>query len=204
MKLSDIHINPKNPRLIKDDRFYKLVKSIQEFPKMMELRPIITDSEGMILGGNMRFKALKELKYKEVPDQWVKRADELTDEEKQRFIIVDNIEMGEHDWEKLKSDWDKEQLIEWGLEFDDKVDKLKDGELIEFERSVQIEPPKEYIVILAEPNSVEWEDIKDRLKLKMVRRGGYKKGSPFDDIGLERVLKWEDFKERMNVNSSAK
>lgn len=65
MKLSDIHINPKNPRIIKDDRFKKLCQSIQEFPKMMALRPIIIDADSMILGGNMRFKALKELGYKD-------------------------------------------------------------------------------------------------------------------------------------------
>jgi ParB-like chromosome segregation protein Spo0J len=58
----------------------------------MELRPIVVDSDMMILGGNMRFKALKELGYKDIPDTWVKRADELTDDEKRRFIISDNIE----------------------------------------------------------------------------------------------------------------
>ena len=81
MKLSKIHINPDNPRIIKDDRFKKLVKSIKEFPKMMKLRPIIVDAEGMILGGNMRFKALKELGYKEVPAEWIKYDGELTNEE---------------------------------------------------------------------------------------------------------------------------
>jgi DNA modification methylase len=119
MKLSEIHINPANPRIIKDDRIKKLVKSISEFPKMMELRPIIVDSEGMILGGNMRFKALKELNYKDVPNSWVKRADELTDEEKQRFIIEDNIGFGEWDFDLLTNEWDKDQLIEWGMEFPD-------------------------------------------------------------------------------------
>lgn len=84
---------------------------------MMSLRPIIIDSEGMILGGNMRFKALKELGYKEVPDEWVKRADELTEDEKQRFIIEDNVPFGEWDWDILNSEWDKEELIEWGIEF---------------------------------------------------------------------------------------
>jgi ParB-like chromosome segregation protein Spo0J len=115
VKLSAIHINPNNPRLIKDDRFKKLCKSIEEFPKMMKLRPIIVDADGMILGGNMRFKALQELKYKDIPDEWVKRDGELTDEEKQRFIIVDNIDHGEWSWGLLES-WDKDQLIEWGLD----------------------------------------------------------------------------------------
>lgn len=115
MNLSEIHINPSNPRIIKDERFKKLVKSIDEFPKMMALRPIIIDADGMILGGNMRFKALKELKYKDIPDEWVKRASELTDEEKQRFIVADNIGFGEYDWDILKS-WDREKLSDWGLE----------------------------------------------------------------------------------------
>ena len=115
MKLSEIHTNPSNPRLIKDDRFKKLVKSISDFPKMMELRPIIIDSDSMILGGNMRFKALKELKYKDIPAGWVKRAEELTDEEKRRFIIEDNIGFGDWDFDALQ-DWDRDQLIDWGLE----------------------------------------------------------------------------------------
>ena len=119
MNLSEIHINPSNPRIIKDERFKKLVKSIDEFPKMMALRPIIIDADGMILGGNMRFKALKELKYKDIPDEWVKRASELTDEEKQRFIIEDNVPFGEWDWDTLANEWDAEQLAEWGLEIPD-------------------------------------------------------------------------------------
>lgn len=119
MKLSEIHINPSNPRTIKDERFKKLVKSIEEFPKMMALRPIIIDADGMILGGNMRFKALKELKYKEVPDEWIKRADSLTDEEKQRFIIEDNVPFGEWDFDILANEWDADQLAEWGLEIPD-------------------------------------------------------------------------------------
>jgi len=129
MKLSEIYTNPSNPRLIKDDRFKKLVKSISEFPKMMELRPIIIDSEGLILGGNMRFKAPKELKYKDIPDKWIKRADELTDAEKEEFIIKDNIGFGENDWELL-NEWDKEKLIEWGMElppdFGVKLDAVED------------------------------------------------------------------------------
>lgn len=119
MKLSDIHTNPNNPRLIKDERFKKLCQSIKEFPKMMSLRPIIVDSEGLILGGNMRFKALNELGYKEVPDEWIKRDSELTEDEKQRFIIADNVPFGEYDWDILANEWDKDELLEWGLEIPD-------------------------------------------------------------------------------------
>lgn len=116
MKLSDIKINPKNPRIIKNDRFMKLVKSVQEFPKMMKLRPIVIDNDGMVLGGNMRLKVLQHLKYKEIPDEWVKRADELTEEEKKRFIIEDNVPFGEWDWDTLANEWDAEKLKDWGME----------------------------------------------------------------------------------------
>lgn len=119
MKLSEIKTNPNNPRIIKDDRFKKLVNSIKEFPKMMELRPIIIDSNNMVLGGNMRLKALKEAGYKEIPDEWVKSAETLTEDEKKRFIIADNVGFGEHDWEMLKSEWDVEELESWGLDVPD-------------------------------------------------------------------------------------
>ena len=116
MKLSEIKPNPNNPRLIKDDRFKKLVNSIKEFPKMMDLRPIVVDNDNTILGGNMRYKALKELGYKEIPDTWIKRAEDLTVDEQRRFIAVDNVEFGEWDWEVLTNEWNVEELTEWGLD----------------------------------------------------------------------------------------
>ena len=116
MKLSQIKPNPNNPRLIKDERFEKLCKSIQDAPKFMALRPIIIDGQGMILGGNMRYKALLHLGYKEVPDAWVKRADDLTEEERHRFIITDNVGYGDWDYEALANEWDAEQLEEWAVD----------------------------------------------------------------------------------------
>ena len=116
IKLSSIKANPNNPRVIKDDKFKKLVKSIKEFPKMMELRPMIVNSDNIVLGGNMRLKALKELGYKEVPKEWIKSADDLTEDEQRQFIIKDNIGFGEHDWEMLQADWDLSELEEWGLD----------------------------------------------------------------------------------------
>jgi hypothetical protein len=116
MKITDIKPNPNNPRVIKDDKFKKLVKSIEEFPKMMKLRPMIVNGDMVVLGGNMRLKALKELGYKEIPDEWVRRADELTEDETRRFIIADNIGFGEHDWEMLQNEWNVEELGEWGLD----------------------------------------------------------------------------------------
>lgn len=119
MKLSEIKPNPDNPRVMRDERFAKLKQSIQEFPKMMSLRPMVIDSEGVILGGNMRYRALQDLGYKEIPDEWVKRADELSEDEKRRFIIADNIGFGDWDWDALGNDWDAEQLTDWGLEIPD-------------------------------------------------------------------------------------
>ena len=118
IKISDIKLNPNNPRLIKDDKFRKLVKSIEEFPKMMALRPIVINADSVVLGGNMRLKALQQLKYKEIPDEWVKRAEDLTEDEARRFIIADNVGFGEHDWDMLANEWDEQELTDWGLDFD--------------------------------------------------------------------------------------
>ena len=122
MKISEIHINKSNPRFIKDERFKKLVTSIKDFPKMMSLRPIVIDAKGIILGGNMRYRAIKELGYKEIPDIWLKQADDLTEEERKRFIIEDNIPFGEWDYDILANEWDAEQLAEWGMELPDEWD----------------------------------------------------------------------------------
>lgn len=116
MKLKDIKPNPNNPRIIKDEKFDKLVKSIKDFPKMMELRPMVINKDNIVLGGNMRLKALKELGYKEVPDEWVKRGEDLTEDEQRQFIIKDNVGFGEHDWEMLATEWDADELSDWGLD----------------------------------------------------------------------------------------
>jgi DNA modification methylase len=144
MKITEIKTNPDNPRLIKDDKFYKLVNSIREFPKMMELRPIVVDSEMMVLGGNMRLKALQELKIKDIPDNWVKKADELTDEEKKRFIISDNVGFGEWDWDVLANEWDSDQLEEWGLDLPDFDEKKIEVEEDNFEEDENIETDIQY------------------------------------------------------------
>ncbi len=116
MNIKDIHINPNNPRYIKDERYQKLKKSIQEFPKMMKLRPIIIDDTGMILGGNMRYLAMIDLGYKEIPEGWVVKASELTEEERERFKILDNIPFGDWDYDILANEWELEKLQDWGIE----------------------------------------------------------------------------------------
>ena len=120
MKLSQLKPNPNNPRLIKDDKFRKLVTSLSEFPEMIEKRPMVcvTDADGKLypLGGNMRLKALKELKYKEIPDEWVMLADEWSEEKRKEFTIKDNVGFGEWDWDTLANEWNVEELSEWGLD----------------------------------------------------------------------------------------
>src|SRR5690606_621791 len=81
-----------------------------------ELRPMVVDEAGYVLGGNMRLRALQDLGYKEVPDNWVKKANELTEEEKRRFIIADNVGFGEWDWHALVNEWDTQLLQDWGLD----------------------------------------------------------------------------------------
>jgi len=116
MKLSDIKANPDNPRVIKDEAFNKLVQSIKDFPKMMALRPMVVDDNLTVLGGNMRLRALQHLGYKDIPDEWVKRASDLTEEEKKQFIIKDNVSVGDWDWDTLANEWDVQDLKDWGLE----------------------------------------------------------------------------------------
>jgi hypothetical protein len=112
LKISEIKLNPNNPRLIKDDKFEKLVNSIKEFPEMLKIRPIVVNKDMIILGGNMRFKACKEAELKEIP---VIIANELTSDQEREFLIKDNISGGEWDW-SLLNEWDKEELNEWGLD----------------------------------------------------------------------------------------
>lgn len=141
MKISEIKINPNNPRVISDERFEKLKKSIEEFPKMMKLRPMVVNQDNVVLGGNMRLKALKELGYKEIPDDWVKRADELTEDEQRRFIIVDNVGFGDNDWEMLRAEWDLSDLEDWGVDIEewDNYSNEQEAEDDNFEVPDQIE-----------------------------------------------------------------
>ena len=113
MLINEIKPNPNNPRLIKDHKFKQLVKSIQDFPQMLELRPIVIDENNMVLGGNMRLKACIEAGLKDVP---VKQAKDLTEEQKKEFIVKDNVGYGEWDWDDLANNWDAQELTDWGLD----------------------------------------------------------------------------------------
>ena len=112
LKPSEIKPNPSNPRIIKDDKFQKLVRSLKDFPEMANVRPIVVNDEHVILGGNMRFRAMVEAGWKSIPVEVVNWTKEKQDE----FIIKDNVGYGEWDWDTLTNEWDVEALEDWGLE----------------------------------------------------------------------------------------
>jgi DNA modification methylase len=136
VKISEVKPNPKNPRIIKDGKFQKLVKSIQEFPDMLNKRPLIVftdvDNKYVVLGGNMRLKACKEIGLKEIP---IIIADEWTEEQKNEFLIKDNVGFGEWDWDSLANEWDVEKLDDWGLDLpvDLSVEEILEVEEDDFE-----------------------------------------------------------------------
>lgn len=113
LKISKVLPNPENPRVIKDHKYIALLKSIKEFPKMLEIRPIVVNSDMVILGGNMRLRACQEAGLKEIP---VIVAKELTESEQREFTIKDNVSFGEWDWDKLANEWNDIDLNDWGLD----------------------------------------------------------------------------------------
>tara|TARA_A100001201_G_scaffold124287_1_gene108342 strand:+ start:255 stop:977 length:723 start_codon:yes stop_codon:yes gene_type:complete len=123
IKINKIKENTSNPRFIAKDKFKKLVKSLQEFPEMLKLRPIVVDNNNIILGGNMRYKAALELGMEDI---WVIQADDLSEKQKQEFIIKDNSSFGDWDFEILANEWDIESLEDWGVN----VPSIKNTELL--------------------------------------------------------------------------
>jgi len=127
INIQEVRPNENNPRFIKDYKFKKLVKSIKEFPEMLKLRPIVVNTDMVVLGGNMRLKACKEAGLKEV---WVLKADDLTEQQQREFIVKDNVGFGEWDWNILGNEWNTQQLEDWGMEvigFDVDEDDLSDN-----------------------------------------------------------------------------
>jgi DNA modification methylase len=113
VSIKDIKPNPNNPRLVKDDKFKKLVQSIKDFPQMLDIRPIVVNKDMIVLGGNMRLKACKEAGLTEIP---IIKAEDLSEEQQREFIIKDNVGYGEWDWELIANEWDTQKLNEWGLD----------------------------------------------------------------------------------------
>jgi DNA modification methylase len=144
VKISEVKTNPNNPRTIKDDKFAKLVKSIKEFPEMLNLRPIVVNDDMIVLGGNMRLKACKEAGLKEVP---IIKASNLTEQQQKEFIIKDNVGFGDWDWDSLANEWDADEITEWGLDipnFD--TDEVLEAEEDDFDTT----PPEIPITVLGD------------------------------------------------------
>ena len=132
VKISQVIPNSNNPRIIKNIKFKKLVKSIEELPSMLELRPIVVGEDMVILGGNMRYKACIEAGLKEIP---IIVADELTEDEKKAFVIKDNLSFGEWDWDSLSNEWDSVELDDWGLDVWQNEDDMIKASLSETEET---------------------------------------------------------------------
>ena len=211
MKITLIEINSLNPaeynpRQISNKQYEDLKASMEKFgcvdPIIININP---ERLNVVVGGHQRLRILRELGAEKVPTVSVN----LSEEDERELNVRLNKNSGEWDINILANEFDIVDLKEWGfsdIELGFNIDKLIDNaeeeEEIEIPQSVQVEPPKEYILIMAEPNSVEWEELKEDLKLKMVRRGGYKKGSAFDSISIERVLTYKDFKKRYDNSNS--
>jgi len=159
IKLSELKENQKNPRFIKDSRFENLCKSLKEFPKMLALRPIIIDKDNIIIGGNMRYRALKKLGYKEIPDEWVKKDSDLTEEERRRFVITDNNQYGEYDFDILKEEWDIKELANWDVDIDFGIEEKEEIE------KVSLEPFNKSHILISYPIDYHSEVIKAIEKL---------------------------------------
>jgi hypothetical protein len=159
IKISKIKRNPANPRLIKDNKFYKLVKSIKEFPEMLEIRPIVVNDDMVVLGGNMRLKACQEAGLKEVP---IINANKLTAKQQQEFMVKDNVSFGEWDWDMIANEWDSTLLSDFGMDvwknYDDEVNKVNSGdENSEWVGMPEFESKNEMLKII-----ISFETEKDR------------------------------------------
>jgi hypothetical protein len=179
--------NPSNPRIIKDYKFKKLVKSIEDFPQMLELRPIVVDSNMVVLGGNMRLKACIAAGLKEVP---IIIADQLTDIQKNEFIIKDNVGFGEWDWDQLANQWDVDLLSEWGMDVpytEDEIEEMGNPENDNSEKPFALELDSESNYLVLKFNTdIDWIQAKTIFELESVasKRANGKAWS----IGIGRVI----------------
>jgi len=192
LKISAIKPNKDNPRLIKDDKFKKLVKSIKEFPEMLKLRPIVVDEDMMVLGGNMRLRASMDAGLKEV---WVEVAKELSEEQKKEFIVKDNVNFGEWDWDMVANEWESGKLKEWGVDLpilDERLEVIS-GEQPEIEITEEVLEEHNYIVFTFD-NKLDWQVVKDIFDIKTV----YKKNKAFERLGVGRVRKGTELIEKLN------
>ena len=156
--INKVHLSPTNPRVIKDNKFRKLVQSIKEFPQMLEMRPIVVDSDMVVLGGNMRLRACREAGLTEVP---IIKASNLTEEQKNEFVIKDNSSFGEWDWDLLANQWDIQDLDQWGLDipssyFDDDKEPEFDKDVLDQQLDTYINSKVKQITIYFDNQQYEY------------------------------------------------
>jgi len=164
IKVSEIRPNPNNPRVIKDDKFKKLLKSITDFPQMLELRPIVVNDDMIVLGGNMRLKALEHLGIEET---YIIKATDLTDKQEQEFIIKDNVGYGEWDWDQLANEWDVEDLDDWGLDLP--LDFVEPDDLIGDEKN----KPATMKITFQSPEQLQKAEVEIQELLDRKYQGAY-------------------------------
>jgi len=175
VKISQVKRNTENPRLIKDSKFHKLVKSIKEFPEMLEIRPIVVNDDMVVLGGNMRLKACQEAKLREVP---IIKASKLTAEQQREFIVKDNVSFGEWDWDMIANKWDSVELGDFGMDvwknYDDEVNKVNSGdENSEWVGMPDFEPKEDVVkIIISFDTEQDREDFNNKYELKYSSQKG--------------------------------
>ena len=187
VKITEVKPNKANPRIIKDFKFGKLVKSIRQFPDMLKIRPIVVNQENIILGGNMRYKASLEAGLSEV---YIIQANDLTDEQQAEFIIKDNVGFGEWDWDELANQWDVDKLSDWGVDVpfsDEEVEEMTNPENIDTENifATELDAESNYLVLKFDKD-IDWIQAKTifGLQTETARRANGKAWSS----GIGRVL----------------
>jgi hypothetical protein len=166
MKLSSIKLNSRNPRTITEDKLDKLKNSIKEMPKGLSIKPMIVDENNVIIGGNQRYLALVELGYDEIPDNWVKKVIDLTEDEKKRFLIVDNVSFGEWDWGLINEDFDLDTLDSWGLDVVSFSSEVDYGILDYVDITEEVEDMKKAVKrgIMLDFDSIYYSEAQDLFK----------------------------------------
>ena len=167
VNISEVKLNPKNPRVIKDYKFEKLVKSIKDFPEMLKLRPIVVNENNIILGGNMRYRASVDAGLQEV---YIVQANNLSEKQQEEFVIKDNSSFGEWDWDILANEWDIKELSDWGLDlpkiyFDEDKEPEIDRDIFDQELDIYINAKVKQITLYF--NADEYEQaVKDLTEIR--------------------------------------
>ena len=207
IKLSNIKPNPNNPRVIKDEKYKLLVKSLREFPEMMAFRPIVVDENWVSLGGNQRLKALQEIYGKEgdIPDEWVSMADNWSEDRKQEFVFKDNISFGEWDLGMLNK-WKKFDLAQWGLDLQKKIKEMTEDEFQQTFNNIKnndalypIVPKfdeKHEVFIIVSDSEVDANFLREKLAMNKMR--SYKRGK----VSKSNIIHIKDVITALNGKSS--